>query len=76
MTDTASRFASAAFIRNTVESLQRTSVTPGRNRKVIQVTTDSTSVTVLCDDGSLWVLPEHGEHKGRWRRLPPIPQEE
>ena len=48
----------------------------GRKRKVIQVATDSTSVTALCDDGSLWVLPEHSESKGRWRRLPPIPQEE
>jgi hypothetical protein len=62
------------FIRNSTQNLQRMS--PAQERRIIQVTTDSTSVTVLCSDGSLWVLPEHGESKGRWKRLPPIPQEE
>ena len=43
-------------------------------RKIIQVATDSTAVIALCDDGSVWSLPEDGD--GKWKRLPSIPQDE
>jgi hypothetical protein len=49
-------------------------------RRVIQVATDSSSVIVLCSDGSLWSLPTDEdsppEWKPEWHRLPPVPQDE
>jgi len=43
-------------------------------RKIIQVATDPTAVIALCDDGSVWSLPEAVGAK--WKRLPSIPQDE
>jgi len=43
-------------------------------RKIIQVATDPLAVIALCDDGSVWALPEAGGAK--WTRLPSIPQDE
>jgi hypothetical protein len=43
-------------------------------RKIIQVATSDNCIVVLCDDGSVWTLPEESTKPGWWR-MPPIPQE-
>ena len=51
-------------------------------RKIIQVATDTSCIVVLCNDGSLWSLPDDGDdapyppRKAEWHRLLPIPQDE
>ncbi len=47
-------------------------------RKIIQITTDTDAtdsafwgITALCDDGTVWQLPEY---ESGWNRVPDIPQ--
>ena len=49
-------------------------------RKIIQITTDTDAtnndfwgITALCDDGTVWQLPEY---ESGWNRVPDIPQDE
>lgn len=57
----------------TIERLKASARMP---RKVIQVAVDVSSILAVCDDGTVWRIPDGRGRGGSWQQMPPIPQDD
>jgi hypothetical protein len=53
-------------------------------RKIIQIASEAAKyrngegtiyLIALCDDGTLWAMDRHADHRGKWTPLSDIPQD-
>lgn len=57
-------------------AIERIKASARMPRKVIQVAVDVSSILAVCDDGTVWRIPDGRGRRGGWQQMPPIPQDD